>query len=294
MGSDPAVRFDLQGHSTHSDGALPPAEVVRRAAQAGVELFALTDHDTVDGVAEALAAGEQVGIRVIPAVEISAVDGELEDLHLLGYGIDHEDPGLLSALESFRADRGARAERMVEALEELGLAVDRAALEERRARDLPVGRPHIAAAAFNHPDNAARVAEEGLGNPSELLERYLIPGAPAYRRRTRPTVAEAIEIVHAAGGLAVWAHPFWDLEDPEAVIGALERYAAAGVDGVEAFYPTHDAEQAGLLYDAAVRLDLQTTGSADFHGPEHPTFSRFAAFDTYGLTPRLDRLLAGR
>jgi len=292
MGSDERVVFDLQGHSTHSDGALPPAEVVRRAAAAGVEVFALSDHDTVDGLAEALAAGAGAGIRVVPAVEISAVDGQLEDLHLLGYGFDPDDAGLRAALEGFRADRAARAQRMADALEGLGFALDRTALEARQADDRPIGRPHLAAAAFDHPANARRVADEGFATASDLLVAYLTPGAPAYRPRTRPTVGEAIVTVHAAGGIAVWAHPFWDLDDPAAVVGALERYTQLGLDGVEVFYPSHDEQQTRLLYETAVRLGLQTTGSADFHGPHHPVFSRFAAFETYGLEPRLDRILS--
>lgn len=283
--------FDLQGHSTHSDGALAPAEVVRRAAAAGVDVFALTDHDTIDGVPEALAAGAHAGIRVVPAVEISAVDGELEDLHLLGYGFDPADAGLRAALEGFRADRATRADRMAAALEELGFALDRAPLEARRAQDLPIGRPHLAAAAFEHPDNAARVADEGFETSSDLLVAYLIPGAPAYRGRTTPTVAEAIEAVHAAGAVAVWAHPFWDLDDPDAVVGAIERYVGLGLDGVEVFYPSHTEPQTRLLYETGVRLGLQTTGSADFHGPDHPVFSTFATFETYDLKPRLDRIL---
>src|SRR3954452_17639702 len=115
--------FDLQSHSTYSDGALPPAEVVARAAAAGVELLALSDHDTVDGVAEALEAAARLRtIRVVVATELSALDGDREDLHILGYGIDHTDPAFLESLERLRADRGARADRMADALEASGLA----------------------------------------------------------------------------------------------------------------------------------------------------------------------------
>jgi len=130
----PAPTFDLQSHSTRSDGGLEPAEVVRLAAEAGVQTLALSDHDTVDGVAEALAAAEQHGIRVVPATELSSIDGEREDMHILGYLVDHTDPGLLEALERFRADREARAGRMMDALRELGFELDTAAIrsEERR------------------------------------------------------------------------------------------------------------------------------------------------------------------
>ncbi|WP_445148533.1 PHP domain-containing protein [Baekduia sp. Peel2402] len=286
--------FDLQSHSTYSDGTLPPREVVARAAAAGVELLALTDHDTVDGVAEALDAAREIGgIEVIPAAELSSIDGDHEDLHILGYGIDHTDPRLLAKLEAFRGDRAVRADRMATALEELGWTLDRTELDARRAQGKPIGRPHLAQAAFNHPDNAARVQAEGLADFGKLLEAYLIPGAPAYRRRTTPTVAEAIATIHAAGGLAVWAHPFWDVEDPAEVVATIDRFATQyGLDGVEAFYVTHTREQTHTAYATAHHHGLLTTGSADFHGPDHPRFDRFRAFGLHGLTPDLGRLTA--
>jgi hypothetical protein len=290
--SDDRPTFDLQSHSTYSDGSLAPAEVVARAAAAGVELLALSDHDTVDGVAEALEAARATGgaIRVVPATELSTIDGDHEDLHVLGYGIDHTEPAFLAALEGFRADRGARADRMADALEGCGLALDRAPLEARRAAGLPIGRPHLAQAAFDHPDNARRIADEGLTDFGTLLEAYLIPGAPAYRRRSTPTVAEAIAAIHAAGGVAVWAHPFWDVDAPAEVVGAIDRFVADGIDGVEAFYITHTREETLLVAEACAERDLLTTGSADFHGPDHPRFHTFRAFALHGLAPRLGRL----
>jgi predicted metal-dependent phosphoesterase TrpH len=285
---DARPTFDLQSHSIASDGALPPAEVVARAAAAGVELLALTDHDTVDGVAEALEAAAALGgPRLVPATELSTIDGEHEDLHVVGYGVDHTDATFLATLERFRADRGARGFRMADALEACGLALDRTAIDARAAAGLPIGRPHLAQAAFDHPDNAARVAGEGLADFGKLLEAYLIPGAPAYRRRSTPTVAEAIAAIHDAGGVAVWAHPFWDLDDPEDVVATVDRFAALGLDGVEAFYVTHTREETLLAARAATDRGLLTTGSADFHGPDHPRFNRFRAFDLHGLTPNL-------
>ena len=280
--------FDLQSHSTYSDGTLPPAEVVTRAAAAGVTLLALSDHDTVDGVQEALdAAAHTPDLRVVPAIELSSLDGEREDLHILGYGLDHTDPGLLDRLERFREDRAGRADRMAAALEEEGFVLDRTALDARRHAGLPIGRPHLAKAAFDHPANADRIAAEGLADFSALLVAYLIAGAPAFRRRTTPTVAEAIETIHAAGGIAVWAHPFWDLDADAEVLDAIERFVAMGLDGVEAFYITHTREQTLLVAAACAERGLITTGSADFHGPDHPHFHRFRAFELHGVEPDL-------
>src|SRR3954453_20427835 len=119
-----APTFDLQSHSSYSDGALPPAEVVAAAAAAGVELLALSDHDTVEGVDEALAAGREHDVAILPAAELSSIDGLYDDLHVLGYGIDHHDEALLRALDEFRADREARAGRMAAALADVGFALD--------------------------------------------------------------------------------------------------------------------------------------------------------------------------
>ena len=276
--------FDLQSHSTHSDGALAPAQVVALAARAGVRLLALSDHDTVAGIDEALEAAGREGIEVLPAAEISAVDPGHVDVHILGYGLDHHDPALLASLETWRADRDARATRMEAALREVGLELDMRILDARHEAHKVIGRPHLAAAAFAHPANAGRIADEGLEDASALLEAYLIEDRPAYVGRTTPTVPEAIAVIRAAGGVAVWAHPFWDVQDPLAVIETLERFAP---DGVEAFYVTHSREQTLLLADQAERLDLLTTGSSDFHGPEHRLFSRFAAHELHGREPRL-------
>jgi hypothetical protein len=284
------MRIDLQSHSLNSDGALPAAAVVAAAAAAGVELLALSDHDTVGGIDEALAAARKRSIALLTATEISAVDADYEDLHVLGYGIDHHDPLLLERLADARADRGRRAERMVARLRELGFAIDETPLDARREQGKPIGRPHLAAAVLAHPDNAARLAREGHSDVSSFIPAYVIPGAPAYSGRTRPTVAEAIEWIHAAGGLAVWAHPFWDIKDPGAVLQAIDRYRAAGLDGVECFYVTHDEQQTQLLSRRCEELGMITTASSDYHGPEHRLFSRFLAYQLYGLEPRLGAL----
>jgi len=283
--------FDLQSHSLRSDGQLEPVDVVASASAAGVELLALTDHDTVDGVAEALEEAKRQGIALVPAVELSVVDGLSEDFHILGYHLDHTSPALLATLAAYREDRAARGDRMIDALAELGFGLDLAALEKRRGAGLPIGRPHLAAAAV--AANRERLAPEGLDEMTAFLKAYLIPGRPAYRGRTTPTVAGAIETIHAAGGVAVWAHPFWDLDDPGDVLATLRRFAAAGLDGVEAFYVTHDRDQTRLLAATAAELGLLTTGSADFHGPDHRLFSRFRAFDLHGHQPSLGSIGSG-
>jgi predicted metal-dependent phosphoesterase TrpH len=285
-------RFDLQSHSTHSDGVLPAAEVVARAAAAGVELLALSDHDTVDGVPEAMEAARERGIHLSPAAELSAVHGAHEDLHVLGYGIDPHDATLRATLEDFRGDRARRIEAMADRLRELGFELDDTPLTARRDAGKPVGRPHLADAVMAHPANAERLRDEGIHSRSDLFPPYLVPGAAAYVARSRPTVEQAIEVIHAAGGVAVWAHPFWDLDDRDETLASIEAFTAAGLDGIEVFYPTHDESQTRFLHEAATTRDLLATGSSDFHGPDHEGFNAFMTFDLYGLEPVLGPILS--
>ena len=282
-----APAFDLQSHSLHSDGELSAAQVVENAAQAGVKLLALSDHDTVAGVDEALASGALHGVRVVPATEISAVDGVYEDLHVLGYGIDHRSRLLGERLADARADRERRADAMAARLRELGYEIDPAPIETRKREGKPVGRPHLAAAVLGHPANAARLAEEGHDDVSSFIPAYLIQGKPGYVARSRPTVEEAIEWIHEAAGVAVWAHPFWDLDDADEVLRTIAHFQEQGLDGVEAFYPTHTREHTALLHQFCVANDLLITGSTDFHSPTHDKFSHFRGFDQYGLEERL-------
>ena len=288
-----APAFDLQSHSLHSDGELPAAQVVENAAEAGVQLLALSDHDTVDGVDEALAAGALHGVRVVPATEISAVDGGYEDLHVLGYGIDHRSALLAERLLDARGDRERRAEAMAARLRELGFEVDPAPIEARRQAGKPVGRPHLAAAVLAHPANAGRLAEEGHADVSSFIPAYLIQGKPGYVARTHPTVEEAIGWIHDAAGVAVWAHPYWDIKSDSEVLAAIDRYRAVGLDGVEVFYTSHTAEQTALLAERCSELGLLATGSSDYHGPGHRLFSRFRDFGLHGHEPVLGPVAHG-
>jgi predicted metal-dependent phosphoesterase TrpH len=292
----PAVRFDLQSHSTFSDGALDPAGVVERAAEAGVQLLALTDHDTVEGVAEAIATGEQVGVRVVPAVEISSLDDVREpqcELHILGYLIDLAREQLQQTLAAWIDDRRKRTLRMADGLREVGFTLDEEAINRRVEQGRSIGRVHLAEAVLASPENGERLAAEGIDEIGGLIRGYLIEGKAAFRLRETPTVAEAVAAVHAAGGVAVWAHPFWDLTDPDDVVATIDRFHALGIDGVEAFYITHTREQTQVIVERCRELGMLTTGSADFHGPENNLFGNFLAFDTFGFAPNLGPIAGG-
>lgn len=258
--------IELQSHSTVSDGQLEPAEVVAEAAKAGVTTLALSDHDAIAGVAEAIEAAERLGLELVPAVEMSCVHEYAEDLHVCGYWVDLGS--MAPACERAQHERVARAGEIVEKLRQEGFDLH---LEDavREAGDaLSIGRPHIARAAG------------ATGDLGPFFEEYLVPGAKAFVPRRWPTAEQAVELIHAAGGVAVVAHPYWDISAPHEVD---ELIRALDVDGIETFYPSHTKEQTAHLLDLCAELDLIPTGSSDYHGPTHKTFSRFGAYDTYGL-----------
>jgi predicted metal-dependent phosphoesterase TrpH len=259
--------LDLQSHSTYSDGELPPAEVVAAAAEAGVTTLALTDHDAIDGVAEAANAARDAGIVLVPAAEMSCVHGRIDDMHMLGYWVD--TTAIAPACERAQRERITRAEEIVERLNAQGVPVSFEDAIAQAGDASSVGRPHIA--------KAAGVKPEGMG---DFFEEWLVPGAKAFVPRQWPDAVEAAEIIHGAGGAAVLAHPFWDMDEPAAVGALIEDL---DLDGVECFYPAHDRAQTRFLVELCRERGLAATASSDFHGPNHKMFNSFGAYSTYDL-----------
>ena len=266
--------LDLQSHSTFSDGELPPAEVVAAAAQAGVTTLALTDHDAIDGVPEATSAAQDAGITLVPATEISCVHGRLDDMHMLGYWVDVA--AIAPACERAQRERVTRAREIIERLNSQGVPVKFEDAIAQAGEASSVGRPHIAKAAGVKPEEM-----------SPFFEEWLVPGAKAFVSRRWPSAAEAVETIHVAGGAAVLAHPFWDLDDPEEVAAVVDDL---DLDGIECFYPAHDRAQTKFLLELCRDRGLTATASSDFHGPSHKMFDSFCAYPTYDLgTPELPR-----
>ena len=259
--------LDLQSHSTFSDGELPPAKVVAMAVEAGVTTLALTDHDGIDGVAEAAAAATYAGIEFVPATEISCVHGSLDDMHMLGYWVDTTT--IAPAMERAQRERITRAQEIVDRLNEQGVPVRFEDAIAQAGDASSVGRPHIAKAAGVKPDEM-----------SAFFEEWLIPGAKAFVSRRWPHAAEAIEIIHGAGGVAVLAHPFWDMSEPEQVAAIVDDL---DLQGIECFYPAHDRAQTKFLVELCGQRGLTATASSDFHGPSHKMFNSFGAYSTYDL-----------
>jgi 3',5'-nucleoside bisphosphate phosphatase len=264
--------LDLQSHSTVSDGELPPAGVVAAAAKAGVTTLALTDHDAIDGVAEAAGAAQAEGVALVPATEISCVHASIDDMHMLGYWID--TAAIAPACERAQAERVERAEAIVARLNAKGVPMKLEDAIAEAGDASSVGRPHIARAAGVKPDQM-----------SAFFEEWLVPGAKAFVSREWPTAKEAVEIIHGAGGAAVLAHPFWDMDAPSEVGALIDDL---DLDGVECFYPAHDRAQTKFLLELCRARGLTPTGSSDFHGPSHKLFDSFGAYPTYDLgTPEL-------
>ena len=262
--------IDLQSHSTVSDGQLEPADVVRSAAEAGVTVMSLTDHDGVAGVAEANATAAELGIQNIPAVEMSCVHKYSEDLHICGYWVDLEK--IQPACDRAQQERVDRAKEIIGRLNEHGVDVTFEAAAEKAGAADAIGRPHIAKAAGAGPD---------LG---PFFEEYLVPGAKAFVSRKWPTAEQAVELIHESGGVAVVAHPYWDVKDPDQVRDLVQSLSRdVGLDGVETFYPPHTSEQTKHLLELCEEFGLVPTASSDFHGPNHKQFSVWGDYETYGL-----------
>jgi len=248
------MKADLHVHSTASDGALAPAALVALALDRGLDVLAIADHDSVEGVAPALEAARGTSLTLIPAVELSASDGG-RDVHILAYFVDHEDPVLLARLADLRESRLRRARAMVEALREAGYGVTIDEVLELSAGGA-VGRSHIAAALVR-----AGHAE----TVSEAFRTLIGRDRPFYVRKDSRTPAEVVSTIREAGGLAVIAHP--GVTRADVLIPSLVE---AGLAGIEAYHADHTPQQRGQYAAMAKRLDLLATGGSDFHGPGAP------------------------
>ncbi len=245
-------RVDLHIHSTASDGKFSPEAIISKAAELGLKVISLTDHDSVYGIIPALKTVKiYPGLTFIPGVEISTdmPDGEA---HVLGYFIDYTSTELGSTLERFRNSRLRRARGMVSKLGALGIDIDWSRVQEI-AGDGAIGRPHIAQA----------MQEKGyIATFAEAFKKYIGHGGPAYVEREKMTPEEAVALIVRSRGLPVLAHPF-TVKEPETMVIKLK---AAGLVGIEAYYKDNTAAETEATLDLAVKYGLIATGGSDFHG----------------------------
>jgi predicted metal-dependent phosphoesterase TrpH len=248
--------IDLHTHSTASDGTMSPTALVRHAKERRLEAIALTDHDTVEGLEEALSAGEQEGIEVVPGIEISA---EFPDstLHILGYYMDFKNQAFLDSISVLQKARNERNPAIISKLQALGLAItlEEVTIESETGQ---VGRPHFAQVLLK---------KGYVKTPREAFEKYLGKGAPAYTDKFRFDPCDAIAHIRAAGGIPVLAHPFTikykTAGELEAIIADM---AGWGIMGIEAYYSEHNETQVRMYKDLAEKYNLVLTGGSDFHG----------------------------
>ena len=247
-------KVDLHIHSTASDGRLSPQEIVYRAVELGITIIAIADHDTVDGIAPALAAAKVFPeLKVIPAIEIST-DVPGDEVHVLGYFIDYTNPHFISRLESMRRSRIERAQKMVAKLKGLGVNIEWERVQHF-AGGSTIGRPHIA---------QAMLEKSYIGSISEAFAKYIGRNGPAYVEREKMTPAEAVKLLLDVNGLPVLAHPL-TIRETEAMIMEMR---AAGMVGIEVYYKDYGEEQRNSLRQLAQKHHLIATGGSDYHGLE--------------------------
>ncbi len=248
------LKIDLHSHSTHSDGLTTAVDLVHKMKAAGVGLFALTDHDTTEGVEEAVIAGKKIGVEVVPGIEVSS-RYESQDVHVLGIGVDITSKALQEKLALMRKSRIERVEKICAELGKLGKTLDaRAVFAEAGGKS--VGRKHVARAM----EKAGLVKTQ-----QEAFEKYLGAGKPANVAPNELSPAEAAEMIRLAGGVPVLAHPgFFD--DDDLVERILDKTPVQGIE----VYHQYDSPQKHLRYAGmAQRRDLLMTGGSDFHGEAH-------------------------
>jgi transcription antitermination factor NusB len=257
---DPEAKADLHVHSTASDGSFDPAELPALAAKAGLSAFALTDHDSVEGIAAARKGARKAGVELVPGVELTGYtqgrDGREVEIHIAGLFVDETSEPLRNRLRELREARVARARLIVAKLREIGLDVDEQAVMAR-AQGGSVGRVHV----------AQQMVEQGFCRDlREAFERYIGAGCPAYVPKEQLTPAEAVALARSAGGCAVLCHPGLLLGVEEHLPGLVE----SGLDGIEVHYPMHSDRDEKALLDMAREYGLAVTGGSDFHGAAKP------------------------
>jgi hypothetical protein len=251
---------DLHTHSNESDGTLTPCDLIRYAHQNGLSALALTDHDTISGLAEAEAAAEELGIRLIPGIEIEvAFNGG--EFHLLGLGI-YRRRGLLSEeLKELQTDRRNRNNGILERMRSDGIKVDYSEVEELAGGEI-VGRPHFA---------RFLITKGIVKNTEEAFSRYLRPGMPYYVTKRTLTLRESADLIHNAGGKAVIAHPLSLYLGWRVLPERLKEFRDQGVDGIEAYHSNATFKECRRLQDIADTLGLLVTAGSDFHGSHIPS-----------------------
>ncbi len=264
------MKFDLQIHSTASDGELRPAEIVTKLARKRYVALALCDHDTVNGLPEALRAGKKEGIIVVPGIEMSS-EYQKRSLHLLGLGIDHHYRPLQKRCASYQKARIARARKVIVKLRQLGFAITYRAVDQRAAGT--VTRAHISEELLAHPENMSRLSKYCRKEltVSNVIKAIIMPGKPAYVGYKKIPIAQDIKLIHRAGGVAILSHPgLLDIDFPELdTVKIITELKKLGLDGLEIYSGSYSIKLANKYRQLADKLHLLPSAGSDFHGRAH-------------------------
>lgn len=258
-------KADLHTHTLHSDGALSPKELLDLAKKKKLDIIGITDHDTVDGIEEAIQYGKEIGIEVVPGLELST-DVEEKEVHLLGYFVDHKDEELNKYLQFFRNERLERAKRILKKLEKIGISIHLSEVQ-KIAKNSPICRPHIA---------KTMIEKGAVANFYEAFNKYIGDDGPAAEKKIHVSPQSAIKIINDAGGLAFIAHPGKMKES------VLTNLINLGVDGIEVIHCSHKRAQQKFYKGIVNQYCLLESGGSDFHGGLRNDEDNFGKYHTKG------------
>jgi 3',5'-nucleoside bisphosphate phosphatase len=246
-----SFKADLHLHTFFSDGKLSPEELIQKAKLSGIDTLSITDHDSVEGVEEAMHYGKLHDVEIIPGVELSS-EYKGQEVHVLGYFMDYKEPRFLEYLSSFRAKRLMRAEKIVERLNSMNIKITIKDVLSKTLGNASIGRPHIAFALM-----AANV----VSNYNEAFFKYLGDNKPAYVKKPNIGTSDAVKLITESGGLSFIAHPGKTIRD-NLIIELIEQ----GVDGIEIIHPSHTRDDVAYFLDITGQYFLLESGGSDFHG----------------------------
>ena len=266
---------DLHTHTIHSDGVFTPTQLVEKAAQLKLSAIAISDHENIDGIDEAIKAGKKYGVEIIPAVEIGSYPDALTEHHILGYFIDHKNKKLVESFKVLQESRENRAKKVIKNLNDLGYAITFG--DVKAMAQGTIVQPHLAWIVINDKENKNKLRKEfgGIPDTGGFIRKYLIPGALAYEARKALTPKEAVDLIHEAGGIAVFAHPCWTTATKKGgkIIfddKKFESVIKVGIEGVEVFAHRGSEEDTRISVDhytqLAKKYNLIITGGSDYHG----------------------------
>lgn len=279
------MKFDFHTHSYYSDGRVSPTELVREVKRLDLEVIALTDHESVGGIPEAIEAGKNLGVKIVPGIEFAALDHEGVEQHLLGLLIDYQSKALKSFLETWETTRIHQIQKIMKNLQAKGFKVEFEEVAKQAKGSMH--RAHVGHAIFENEKNSEILEKMGIKTPNEFFDRLLAEDSSgtSYAGRKKPMIGDVIGLIQEIGGTAVWAHPFWKKQDAPIIKQKCLVFQKLGLAGIEVCYSRvfSNREAARSLHEIAKDLGLYETAGSDFHAFGTSKFNKLANFETFDL-----------